>query len=221
MPSLAFGEAEYRLVFGDDDVADSGEAGAAAERGAVDPSDQRHRQRIERCEHAGRGHRVADVLGLGESNRLGHPGDVGAGAEHLAGAGQHDNTRTVGTESAGMTTCSAHSVSSPMTCSLKALRTSGRFSVHAFDRPSPVLRAAGLCGMTCRVRSYIRKTPNFAGRNRRVERRRQSEGERLTRLDRVEDAVVPQPRRRSSTASLRVRICSRIGCRMRVVLLRR
>ena len=48
---LHLGEPEHRVLGGDDDVADRGEAGAAAERGAVDAADQRHRQRVERLEH--------------------------------------------------------------------------------------------------------------------------------------------------------------------------
>ena len=78
---LGLGETELRGVARHDDVADGGEAGASAERGAVDAADQRNRQRIERLEH--RGHRlgVADVLVVRVADHLRHPGQVGAGAE--------------------------------------------------------------------------------------------------------------------------------------------
>ena len=57
-----FGEAEHGVVGGDDDVADRGQAGPAAERRALDPSDQRHRQRVERAEQRRGGVGVAEVV---------------------------------------------------------------------------------------------------------------------------------------------------------------
>ena len=42
-PELGLGEPEHRVVLGDDDVADGREPGAAAERGAVNTADERHR----------------------------------------------------------------------------------------------------------------------------------------------------------------------------------
>ena len=83
---LHLGEAEHRVVGGDDDVADRGEAGAAAERRAVDPADERHRQRVERSNIARqrRASRRFSLVRVGD--RLRHPGEVGAGAERLAGA---------------------------------------------------------------------------------------------------------------------------------------
>ncbi len=74
---------------GDDDVADGGQADAAAERRAVDPPDDGNRQRVEPLEHQGEILRVREVLDLAVGDRLGHPGDVGAGAECLARAGEH------------------------------------------------------------------------------------------------------------------------------------
>ena len=51
MPELHLGEPEHRVLVGDDDVADGGEAGAAAERRAVHAADERHGQRCRAREH--------------------------------------------------------------------------------------------------------------------------------------------------------------------------
>ena len=55
-------EPEHRVVGGDDHVADGREAGAAAERRAVDAADERHGQTIERQEHRRRSPRIGQVL---------------------------------------------------------------------------------------------------------------------------------------------------------------
>ena len=44
MPSFTSVNPNTRVLGGDDDVADRGQAGAAAERGAVNPADERDRQ---------------------------------------------------------------------------------------------------------------------------------------------------------------------------------
>ena len=49
MPSFTSVNAEHRVLGGDDDVADGGQADAAAERRAVHPADERNRQRVERA----------------------------------------------------------------------------------------------------------------------------------------------------------------------------
>ena len=93
MPSLTSVNAEQRVLGGDDDVADRGEAGAAAERRAVDAADERNRQPIERLEHPRHRARVAHVLVARVGDHLRHPRQVRAGAEHLARAREHRHAR--------------------------------------------------------------------------------------------------------------------------------
>ena len=87
---LDLGEAEDRIVGGDDDVGGGDQTAAAAERGAVHARDHRLRTTVDRDQH--RGHRlgVADVLRFREFERRAHPRDVGAAAKGFAGAGEHD-----------------------------------------------------------------------------------------------------------------------------------
>ena len=77
------GESEHRIVGGHDDVADRGKAGAAAERRAMDPADQRHRQsyRAPRTSARQPGRRGCS---LPRSRRPSSTSsEVGAGAEDL------------------------------------------------------------------------------------------------------------------------------------------
>jgi hypothetical protein len=83
-PELDLREPEDRLILGDDDVAHRGEAGAAAEGRAVNASDQRNRQAVQRAEHLGRIRRVADVFFFAVVDGFRHPRDVGACAEGAA-----------------------------------------------------------------------------------------------------------------------------------------
>ena len=62
MPSFTSVKPNTRVLGRDDDVADGGEAGAAAEGRAVHASDDRHRQLVERAEHRATRLRVAQVL---------------------------------------------------------------------------------------------------------------------------------------------------------------
>ena len=90
-----------RVVGGDDHVADRGQPGAAAERRALDPSDQRHRQRVERAEQRRRRVRVAQVVLAAVVAHALHPGEVGAGAEDGAGARDHGDAGLAGVGGAG------------------------------------------------------------------------------------------------------------------------
>src|SRR6185503_14371988 len=102
-------------------------------------------------------------------------------------------------------TSPAHAVSSAITCSLNALRTSGRLSVRRSTGPSrrevmnsyvirqdrPCLRVLCYLCVLCAC-SHAEDTELRLG-NRRVEGRRQSERQRLPRLCWIENPVVPQP----------------------------
>ena len=95
MPSFTSVKPNTRVLGGDDDVADRGQAGAAAERRALDAADQRHRQRVERARTSAPGpRRRAGSRSSRVGDRLRHPGEVGAGAERLAGAGEHDGAQS-------------------------------------------------------------------------------------------------------------------------------
>src|SRR6185295_3837481 len=67
-----------------------GQAGSAAQRGALHAADERHRNRIEREEHRRGGTRVGDVLLVRVIDHLRHPLHVGAGGEDGAGTGEDD-----------------------------------------------------------------------------------------------------------------------------------
>ena len=91
-----FGEAEDRIVGRDRDVADGRQSRTSAQRGAVHLRDDGLGAVVDRAEH------VAHVLGVGDVRleaqieRGAHPVDVGAAAEDLALAGQHDRADVVG-----------------------------------------------------------------------------------------------------------------------------
>ena len=94
MPEPDLGEPEHGVLVGDDDVADGGEPGAAAERGAMDAADHGHRQRVERREHARRRHRIVHVLrSRCSATVFAIQSTSRAGAEHLARA-PRTTTRT-------------------------------------------------------------------------------------------------------------------------------
>ena len=86
---LHFREAEHAAAFGDDDIADGGQPGAAAERRAMHPADQRHRQRVEPLVEPRQDPGVATVLLARTAHHLRHPGEVAAGREDLSGAVHH------------------------------------------------------------------------------------------------------------------------------------
>ena len=67
--------------------------GAAAERVALDPRDDRRGAPVDRLHHREEPHGVVDVLVEGEVDRGPLPLDVGAGAEALAFAGEQDDAR--------------------------------------------------------------------------------------------------------------------------------
>ncbi len=56
----------------------------------MDARDDRHRARVDRLEHVGKGHRVLLVLLAPERLCRAHPRDVGAGTERPSLAGQDD-----------------------------------------------------------------------------------------------------------------------------------
>ena len=128
MPSFTSVNPNMRVLLGDDDVADGGEAGAAAERRAVDAADERHRQVVERGEHA----RASPSRRAGSPPRCSRTVfdihvEVGARAERLAGAGEDDGAHVSVPRARSR---AAQAVSSAITSSLNALRTSGRFRVR-------------------------------------------------------------------------------------------
>ena len=69
------------------------EAAASAQAVALDAGDDRRRARVDRLQHPEEAQRVLDVLLVGEVDRRALPVDVGAGAEALALAGEHDGAR--------------------------------------------------------------------------------------------------------------------------------
>ena len=82
------GESEDGVARGDHDVADGGQAGTAAERGAVHAADERKRQGVEPAVHLRERLGVAEVLLPRVVHRPGHPREVAAGREHGTGAAQ-------------------------------------------------------------------------------------------------------------------------------------
>ena len=131
-PEPHLGEAEARVLAREHDVAAAREAGAAAERGAVDPRDHRHGAGVDGREHRGEALGVGDVLLVRELARGPHPLEVGTGAERGAAAGEHDRAqRRVGgqqprTSRAARRSCRASN----------ALRRSGRSSQTRATPPS-------------------------------------------------------------------------------------
>ena len=87
-PQTRLGEPEPRAALGHDEVADRAQPHPAAERGALDAHDERHRAGVDRLEHVGHRHRVLLVALDVERHRRAHPGDVGAGTERRPVAGQ-------------------------------------------------------------------------------------------------------------------------------------
>ncbi len=93
------GEPEGRGLGADGDVADGREAGAAAQRVAVDAADERLRQLVQRSVHRVHARGVGDVLVERPVLHRPHPVEVGAGAEHGAGPGEDDDPdRVVGAQ---------------------------------------------------------------------------------------------------------------------------
>ena len=129
MPSFTSVNPNTRVIGGNDDVADGGQARAAAEGRAMDEADKGLRQGVEGLEHVGHRARVAPVLVFGVARHALHPRDVGPGGEGLAAPREHDRAhRRVG----GV--ARAQVVNSAIIVSLNALRTSGRLSVTRSTR---------------------------------------------------------------------------------------
>ena len=85
-----FGQAEFRAFDGDRHVGAGDKANATAGDGAMDAGDDGFRAGVDGDEHVRQFHGVGAVLGLRPATGAAHPGDVGAGAEGLAVAGQQD-----------------------------------------------------------------------------------------------------------------------------------
>ena len=89
-PQPHLGVPEDGVRRGDGDVAAGHEPRAAAERVALHARNDGRGARVDGLEHAVEPHRVLDVLVEREVDRGALPLDVGAGAEALPLAGQHD-----------------------------------------------------------------------------------------------------------------------------------
>lgn len=81
---LGLGEAKECILRGDDDIADSGEARAAAERGPVDARDDGLGAAIDRPKHIAHRGGIGDVTFLRKFERRAHPLHVRAAAENTA-----------------------------------------------------------------------------------------------------------------------------------------
>src|SRR5688572_9495098 len=92
---LRLGEAEDGDGSRQDDVGHRAQAHAAAQRGTLDARDDRHRGGVDGAEQRLHRRGVALVLLRGQPDRCAHPLDVGAGAEDLALAGQHDASQRI------------------------------------------------------------------------------------------------------------------------------
>ena len=75
-------------ALGHDEIADRAQAHPAPERRALHADDERHRAGVDGLEHVGHRHGVLLVAFHIERHRRPHPGDVGAGAERGAVAGE-------------------------------------------------------------------------------------------------------------------------------------
>ena len=92
-PELDLGEAERRALVRDRDVCAGREPAPAAEAVALDPRHDRRGAAVDGREHLVEPERVLDVLLVREVDRRALPLDVGARAEALALAGEHDSAR--------------------------------------------------------------------------------------------------------------------------------
>ena len=198
MPSLRLGEAEHRVVVGDDDVADRGQPGAAAERGAVDAADD---ARPAACSARGSIAVVrrasACVLLARVAGHPRHPGGVGAGAERPCRRPPRTTTRSagVGGRARRPTRCS-----SAMTASLKALRTSGRLSVRYSTGA-----VAAIAEELIHASPTSGRRRSVAGGTGALARRRQAERERGRACRPDRGCRRPRAARWSSRATLRRR----------------
>ena len=104
---LHFGESEDRVLGRDSDVADGCEAGASAQRRAVDSTDHWLGAVVDRAKHVAHPLGVGDVCLVRQIERRAHPVDVGAAAEDLALAGEHDGADVVGRRDAAKTRAAA------------------------------------------------------------------------------------------------------------------
>ena len=89
-PSLTSVNAKIGVLGRHHDVADGNEAGAAAQRRAVDAADHRNRQPIHRLEHPRHLGGVVHVLIVAECSHPAHPLEIGAGAKGRSRAFEHD-----------------------------------------------------------------------------------------------------------------------------------
>ena len=133
VPSLTSVKPNIVVVGGDDDVADRDEPGAAAERRAVDAADHRHRQR-DRARGTSAPSRMASSTFCSWLN-AGHPAPSTSRSAPAQNVGPAPARTTSAHRAVAARPNSPTSVSSAIIPSLKALRTSGRLSTSALDRP--------------------------------------------------------------------------------------
>ena len=159
-PERDLGLAELGRLGGDDQVAEQRELAAAAEREARDRRDQRRPAvAARRRQNAAAGWNSASwKVALGER------ADVGAGREHLVGAGDHDAADL----GVGVERPRPRSASSSISSGESALRASGRFSRQQARRGSSTLssrrrRGSPICA-TPMSAAVIRRHRVDAGR---------------------------------------------------------
>ena len=132
-PQLHLGEPERGVLRGDDDVADGGEAGAAAHRGAVHASDDGHRQAVDRAKHAAPAP-VRRGGSLRPNRRPSAPSTRRRRPRRTPCPRPTARPRAVRRLLAAI--CAAQSAISPIMSALNALRTSGRLRVRYSTAPS-------------------------------------------------------------------------------------
>src|ERR1051326_915416 len=146
---------------------------------------------------------ASNIFAIARASRMFSPRDYptifdihvrSAPAENTFPAPANTATRGASGRLAPAATDSAHDVNWAISSSLKALRTSGRLRVTRTTGPSVSMSSViMLHGPRGASRLHAKHAELRVG-NRRVERRRQAERERLTRFGRIQNPIVPQAR---------------------------
>ena len=145
------GKAKAATFGGDGDVADGGKAGATTQRRAVHAPDHRETAVVDGAEHVGHPQRVGDDFRRGSKSRLARIQVRSAPAQKL---GPSPRSTTARTRSSLLSRVKA-SLSSAISRALKALCTSGRFSVTYAVMPRRSTRRCSYCLGAGRVASPL------------------------------------------------------------------